>query len=74
MTDKTENLILEHLRHIRGRVDSIDERIGRVEVRLGTLEGHVGHLVQSEAGQNVELDRINRRLERMERRLDLHTT
>jgi hypothetical protein len=67
MANATENLVLKHLRHIRGRVDSIDNRMGRVENRLSSLEHHFATLVQSEAGQNADLDQINRRLGRLER-------
>ena len=38
MTDNTENLVLEHLRHIRGRVDLIADDMKEVKRRLSTLE------------------------------------
>ena len=43
------NLVLEHLRHIRTKVDSIDNRVERVELRLSTVEGHLGNVLISEA-------------------------
>ncbi len=37
MTDNVENLVLEHLRHIRGAVD-------RLEQDMSDLKTHVGHI------------------------------
>jgi hypothetical protein len=71
MTEETTNLVLEHLRHIRTKVDSIDDRVGRVELRLSTVEGHLANLIVSDAAQNAELDKVSRRLDRIERRLEL---
>ena len=71
MTDDTQQIMLDHLRHIRGRIDSFDDRTGRVESRLGAIEGHFVNMLHSGIAQNAELDRINRRLDRIERRLSL---
>jgi tetrahydromethanopterin S-methyltransferase subunit G len=71
MTEETTNLVLEHLRHIRTKVDSIDDRVGRVEPPLSTVEGHLANLIVSDAAQNAELDKVSRRLDRIERRLEL---
>ena len=38
MTDNTENLVLEHLRHIPGPVDLIADDMKEVKLRLSTLE------------------------------------
>ncbi len=65
------NLVIEHLRHIRTKVDSIDNRVERVELRLSTVEGHLGNVLISEAGQNAEIDKVSRRLDRIEHRLEL---
>ena len=64
------NLVIEHLRHIRTKVDSIDDRVERVELRLSTVEGHLGNVLISEASQNAEIDKVSRRLEKIERRLE----
>lgn len=71
MTEEMTHLVLEHLRHIRTTVDTIDDRVGRVELRLSAVEGHLGNLLMSEASQNAELDKIGRRLDRIEHRLEL---
>lgn len=36
--ENTENLVLEHLRHIRGRVDQIAEDMGDLKLRMSGLE------------------------------------
>ena len=70
MAEQADNLVLEHLRHIRSKADLIDEGLGRVELRLAAVEGHLASLLLAEAGQN-SVDKIKRRLERIERRLEL---
>jgi len=71
MTDEMTSLVLEHLRHIRVKVDSLDEKVGRVEVRLSAVEGHLANLMVSEAAQNSAIDTVSRRLDRIEKRLEL---
>lgn len=71
MTEEMTHLVLEHLRHIRTKVDSIDDRVERVELRVSAVEGHLGGLLVSESAQNAEIDKIGRRLDRIEQRLDL---
>jgi tetrahydromethanopterin S-methyltransferase subunit G len=78
MTENVENLVLEHLRHIRGRVDQIADDMKDVKLRLSTLESSMS-LVRREiligdetdARQRASIDRIMDRLDRIERRLDL---
>ncbi len=78
MSEATENLVLEHLRHIRGRVDLISDDMKEVKLRLSSLESSLS-LVRREiivgdetgARQQASIDRIVERLERIEHRLDL---
>jgi tetrahydromethanopterin S-methyltransferase subunit G len=72
MTENVENLILEHLRHIRGRVDQMAEDLGTVKLRLSSLESQVAGLHGDNAIAHQRMDAIERRLERVETRLDLH--
>ena len=44
MTDNVENLIIEHLKHIRGRVDRIAEDMTDVKLRLSSLESAMVHV------------------------------
>jgi len=70
-----ENIVLEHLRHIRGVVDAIRDDMADMKSRMTTLEFTVGNLMAVEAshyaGQSGRLDRVDARLERIERRLEL---
>lgn len=62
--EANNNLVLEHLRHIRGAVD---------EIRLDTreLKSRVGILEQQYASVSNRINRIEDRLERIERRIGL---
>jgi hypothetical protein len=71
MTEETSNLVLEHLRHIRGAVDDIRAEMKHFIMRMGLAERNIVSLHVSDATQNVELDRIKERLDRVERRLEL---
>ena len=71
MTDETTNIVLEHLRHIRARVDGLTDDVRQVILRLGAIERHVAGLHISDVSQNAEIDLIKTRLERVERRLEL---
>jgi len=44
MSDKVDNLILEHLRSIRGTLSDHGERRGRIELRLSAMEQTLGSL------------------------------
>ena len=59
-----ENLVLEHLRHIRGAVDSMREDMREVKGRLGILENQYASL-------STRMDRLDGRVERIEKRLEL---
>jgi archaellum component FlaC len=71
MVDETSNLVLEHLRHIRAVVDETNEDVKRLMLRTGVIQQHFASFRVSEAGQNLEIDRIKSRLDRIERRLEL---
>ena len=61
---ETENIVLEHLRHIRRAVDDLRDDMHEVKSRLGILENQYASL-------SSRLDRLDQRVERIERRLDL---
>ncbi|RKT43732.1 hypothetical protein [Thiocapsa rosea] len=72
MTDHVENLILEHLRHIRARIDQMAEDTSTIKLRLSSLESQVAGLHGDNAIAHQRMDQIEGRLGRIERRLDLH--
>jgi predicted nucleic acid-binding Zn-ribbon protein len=55
-----QNLVL----HLRGQLDGVREDMREVKTRLGILENQ-------HAGMSSRLDRLDARVERIERRLDL---
>jgi predicted nuclease with TOPRIM domain len=61
---EAESIVLEHLRHIRAAVDGLRDDMRDVKGRLGTLESQYAIL-------SNRLDRLDARVERIERRLEL---
>ena len=59
-----DNVVLEHLRHIRGVVDGLRDDMREVKGRLGILESQYANL-------SNRLDRVDGRIERIEQRLYL---
>ena len=59
-----DNVVLEHLRHIGGAVDGLREDMREVKGRLGILESQYANL-------SNRLDRLDGRVERIERRHNL---
>ncbi|BDB13798.1 hypothetical protein [Acidithiobacillus ferrooxidans] len=78
MTDNTENLVLEHLRHIRARVDQIADdmtdfkhRMSGLEQAMSLVKREVNLGEETDTRQQITLDRLAERIERIERRLEL---
>jgi outer membrane murein-binding lipoprotein Lpp len=78
MTENVENLVLEHLRHIRGKVDQIAGDMDDLKSRMSSLESsmvsvkrEVNHGDEVDARHQVTLDKIAKRLERLEARLEI---
>ena len=59
-----DNVVLEHLRHIRSTVDGLRDDMREVKGRLGILESQYANL-------SNRLDRLDGRVERIEQRLNL---
>jgi predicted nucleic acid-binding Zn-ribbon protein len=64
MSPATENLVLEMLRAIRATQDRHSEDLREIKGRLGILE-------QQYANLSTRLDRMDERVSRIEKRLDL---
>lgn len=78
MAENIENLILEHLRGIRGPIDKLTVSVDESRMRIGSLEGHVAglrrdfSLIHDDiAAIQVRLDHQEDRLSRIEKRLEL---
>ncbi len=68
---ETENLVLEHLRHIRGAVDGLREDMREVKQRVGALETGFAQVTVRLAEMSNRIDRLSDRVERIESRLEL---
>ncbi|MCU0808706.1 MAG: hypothetical protein MUC53_12485 [Candidatus Contendobacter sp.] len=55
MTDSVENRVLEHLRHIHGRVDQLADDVAQLKHRMTSLEGAMT-LVKREIAYGDEPD------------------
>jgi hypothetical protein len=71
MPDATDNLVLEHLRAIRGILGTHGERLDRIELRLSTIEQTLGSLYALSGSDRETMNARTRRIESIERRLDL---
>jgi hypothetical protein len=78
MFDNIENPILEHLHHIRSRVELIVDDMSDLKLHISSLESamvsvkhEVAHGDETDARQQVTLDKLAERVHRIERRLEL---
>ena len=71
MSDERADLILNLLRGIRAKLDEHDQKFEEVITRLGRVEREVANLHGDFAGLSVRMDNLDRRVGRIERRLDL---
>ena len=78
MADNVENPVLEQLRHIRAGQDRIEHKLSEISARLTSLEAATARSRNDNLStqedvyrQQGVIDRINERLERVERRLEI---
>lgn len=78
MTAEIENLMLEILKRIQADVGDLRTRMTGIESRLGSLETVVAgmrrdlaHMYGDVVEQQVRMDQLTARVERIERRLEL---
>lgn len=71
MTDDTANLVLEHLRAIRAKQDEHSDRLDRIEIQLSAVGQQMAGLTAAVYSGKSEVDDLRRRVERIERRLEL---
>ena len=79
MTDNnTENLILEHLKRFQAGQDRIERelkeikgRLSQIEISMASVRGDIAHIAGDQARQQVTMDGLADRIERIERRLEL---
>lgn len=79
MLNEPDNLILEHLRHIRTRVDQIAADATDLKHRMTSLGGamslgkrQVAYRDETDARQQAAMDKLVSPIEQIERHLELH--
>lgn len=72
------SVVGSHLEHFRGGQERIERDLKEIKSRLSALESrqdavlqHIGHLASSIAGQQVAIDHLSDRIDRIEHRLEL---
>lgn len=71
MTQEAENLVLMILKDIQARLGRLEERMTNLKLRMTAQEQHLGTLVISLPASHDRIDALTRRIERIERRLEL---
>ena len=71
MTDKPDNIVLEHLRRMRATLDDLREDNKDLKFRLGVVERGLISVQDILVQHSMQFDRLGTRLERIEKRLTL---
>jgi predicted nucleic acid-binding Zn-ribbon protein len=71
MAEEPTSIVLEHLRRIDRKVDKIGDDVMELKTRMIALDGHMASFHLQVSGHSSEIERINQRLDRIERRLEL---
>lgn len=78
MNERTENLLLEHLKRIQHELAAAHDRDADILARLASIESALARVVRDGASNFAEiiqdrhlLERLQTRIERIERRLEL---
>jgi len=73
MTENVTNeLLLETLKAIQSKLTKVADDITDLKTDMRGVKGHMAAFMQSEVAQDGTLASIQSRLERIERRLELH--
>ena len=72
MTAEEHNLIIEHLHHIRGRVDRIVQDVQDLKSRMSSIGTKLANMHTDGVQQTHRIDRMEERLEHIEGRLELY--
>jgi prefoldin subunit 5 len=68
MTNEIENLILEHLRALRGDIAALKADTRDIKARLASIETYIATMHGDQARTAVSLDDLAERVERLEQR------
>ncbi|MFZ4536067.1 hypothetical protein [Propionivibrio sp.] len=75
---EVENLVLEHLKRIQTDISALREDNSQIKMRLSSIESGIARIARSETENYAEIiqdrhsvDRLQERILRIERRLEL---
>lgn len=71
MAQEPRDLVLEYLRRLDSKFDSLREEMRGWNLRVSAVEQHVHGQMTTGYEHGDELDRLKRRVDRIERRLEL---
>jgi predicted nucleic acid-binding Zn-ribbon protein len=71
MTDHTDNLVLEHLRHLRTVVDRIEQNQKDMKTELVTIREYQAAAHTDSVAQFERMNNLEKRIQRIERPLEL---
>ena len=71
MVDEPENIVLRALNRIREQNDTILRKLDEVITGLGAVERNIAGIKVDYAATRLRLDNMDRRIERIEGRLEL---
>ena len=71
MTEETESLVLEILKRMQLTLGRLEDGMSDLAGEIRGLKSHMAGFMQSEFRQDTDIAAIKRRLDRIERRLDL---
>ena len=71
MADEIQSLVLPILRDLQARLGRMAGRMTNLELRMTAQEQHLGGLLMSLPAGHDRIDDLSRRVERVERRLEL---
>ena len=72
LTAEIDSLVLEHLRAIRADIADLKREVSGNSVQLSALGQQVAGLSVAVYGGKSDLDEVKRRIDRIERRLELN--
>ena len=70
MSEVTNELILEHLKRIQDRLMRLEDGQDVMKGDLRSIKSHMAAFMASEAAQDMALAQLDKRLDRIEARLD----
>jgi hypothetical protein len=71
MANETDGIVLEHLRHILGKVDNTAADVTDIKIQLAAMQHHMAGFHSVIASHSDGLNQLRQRIDRIEKRLEL---